>query len=79
MDGIKEYSIGRKEQRMRALWQLAASVMDLPAIRWTDFLRVFRAYCEKTGVPAEEQRDILRMLAKKAQAKYEIIRRKRES
>jgi serine/threonine protein kinase len=79
MDGIKEYSFGRKEQRTRPLWQLAASVMNLPTIRRTDFLRVFRAYCDKTALPEEQRRNMLRMLAEKARAKYEIIRRRRES
>jgi hypothetical protein len=53
--------------------------MNLPAIRRTDFLRVFRAYCDKTGVPEEGRRGIFRELVKKAQVKYEIIRRRRES
>jgi hypothetical protein len=70
MDGIKQYSVRRRSCQMRPLWQLAASVMGLPGIGRTDYLRMFRAYCEKTGIPVEHRRELLRELIRKAQAKH---------
>jgi hypothetical protein len=70
MDGIKQYSVRRKSCQMRALWQLAASVMGLAGISRTDYLRMFRTYCEKTGIPVEHRRELLRELIRRAQAKH---------
>ena len=70
MDGIKQYSVRRKNCQMRALWQLAASVMGLAGISRTDYLRTFGAYCEKAGIPVEHRREILRELIRRAQAKH---------
>ncbi len=70
MDGIKQYSVSRKSCQMRALWQLAASVMALAGVWRTDYLRMFRTYCEKAGVPAEHRRELLRELIRRAQAKH---------
>jgi serine/threonine protein kinase len=70
MDGIKQYSVRRRSCQMRPLWQLAASVMSVPEVLRTDYLRMFRAYCEKAAIPAEQRRQLLRELAAKALAKY---------
>lgn len=71
LDGIKQYFVRRKICQMRALWQLAASVMYLRGVYRTDYLRMFRAYCDKTGIPAEQRGTLFRELAAKARAKYE--------
>jgi hypothetical protein len=71
MDGIRQYFVRRKECQMRGLWQLAASVMGLKTVRRTDYLRVFRAYCEAVGIPAAERPAIFRELSEKAQAKFQ--------
>jgi heptosyltransferase I len=69
MDGIKQYFVRRKTCQMRALWRLAASVMPLSSVRRADYLRVFKTYCEKTGLPAAQRANIFRQLVRKAQAK----------
>ncbi len=70
MDGIKPYFIRSQKKQMRALWQLGASVMNLPNIRRTDYLRLFKAYCEKAGIPKEKHRQLRNLLAKKTVEKY---------
>jgi serine/threonine protein kinase len=70
LDGIKQYSARRESCQMRALWQMAASVMGLPGISRTDYLRMFSAYCEKLDIPRESRKGIFRGLAEKAGAKY---------
>jgi serine/threonine protein kinase len=71
VDGIKPYFVRRKGRQLQALWQLAASVMHLRGVYRTDYLRMFRAYCDKVGIPAEQRGPLFRELAAKAQAKYE--------
>ncbi len=70
LDGIKQYFGRRKICQMRPLWRLASSVMNLANIRRTDYLRMFRAYCDRVGIPAEQRGELLRELAAKATAKY---------
>lgn len=70
LDGIKQYFGRRKECQMRPLWRLASSVMGLANIRRTDYLRMFRAYCERVGIPVEQRGELLRELAAKASAKF---------
>ncbi|MFH1370310.1 MAG: lipopolysaccharide core heptose(II) kinase RfaY [Planctomycetota bacterium] len=70
LDGIKQYSARREEYQMRALWRLAASVMGIPNVRRTDYLRMFRAYCDIADIPTDQRRELFRELAAKALAKY---------
>jgi serine/threonine protein kinase len=70
MDGIKQYFGRREESQMRPLWRLASSVMDLAGIKRTDYLRMFREYCDRAGIPEEKRRGLLRELAGKATAKF---------
>jgi serine/threonine protein kinase len=68
MDGIKP---GRGESKqMSALWRLAASVMRIAGIRRTDYMRMFRAYCETAGIPQKRRGEIFRELSRRAEAKY---------
>jgi len=60
---------GGREQRFRSLWQLAASVMSLPAIYQTDYLRTFVAYSNLTGLEVSQRRGVFRELVKLAQVK----------
>ena len=69
MDGVKQYIFRRKTCQMRPFWQLAASVMNLPNVYRTDYLRVFTAYCEKVGIPVENRRAIYYEVAGLARAK----------
>jgi hypothetical protein len=57
---------------MQGLWQLTASVMGLPGITRTDYLRMFEIYCDEVRIPEEQRGDIYRRLAQKAQAKYRL-------
>jgi serine/threonine protein kinase len=70
LDGIKQYSARRESCQMRALWQLAASAMTLSSMRRTDYLRMFKAYCDKTAIPPEQRGELFRELAAKARAKF---------
>jgi tRNA A-37 threonylcarbamoyl transferase component Bud32 len=79
MDGIKQNSANNRENQMRGLWQLAASVMDLQTITNTDYLRVFRAYCEKMDIPAGEGREMLLQIIDNARTKYRRNIRRTES
>jgi tRNA A-37 threonylcarbamoyl transferase component Bud32 len=72
VDGIKQYFSASEDRQMQGLWQLAASVMELPGITRTDYLRAFEIYCDEVRMPAGERRDIFRRLAQKAQAKYRL-------
>ena len=72
VDGIKQYFSASEDRQMQGLWQLAASVMELPGITRTDYLRAFEIYCDEVRIPAGERRDIFRRLAQKAQAKYRL-------
>ena len=72
VDGIKQYFSASEDRQMQGLWQLAASVMELPGITRTDYLRAFEIYCDEVRIPAEQRRDIFRRLAQKAQAKYRL-------
>jgi serine/threonine protein kinase len=70
MDGIKRYFLRRRHNRLRSLWRLAASLMPVPDINRTDYLRVFKIYCQLTGLEIAQQRQIYRELASRAKAKY---------
>lgn len=69
MDGIKHYIFRRRSRQFRSLWQLAASLMSIPAINRTDYWRTFTAYCDLIGLDYEPRRHLFRQLAKRAQAK----------
>lgn len=69
MDGIKRYIVPSKSRQYRSLWQLAASLMSVPGINRTDFLRTFTTYCNLTGLEPSQRRPLYRYLAKRAQAK----------
>ncbi len=73
MDGIKPYFICRADRQMRALWRLAASIMIIPSIGRTDYTRLFRAYCERMGIPKGQRGGIFRRVAKKASYKYRVM------
>lgn len=70
MDGIKRNVPLSRDRQMRALWQMAASVMALPGIGRTDYMRVFRAYCDNVEIPQSHRRDVLEGLVQEARAKY---------
>ena len=72
VDGIKQYFSHSEDRQTQGLWQLAASVMGLPGITRTDYLRAFEIYCDEVRIPEEQRRDIFRRLAQKAQAKYRL-------
>ncbi|MGA2679638.1 MAG: lipopolysaccharide kinase InaA family protein [Sedimentisphaerales bacterium] len=72
VDGIKQYFSASEDRQMQGLWQLAASVMELPGITRTDYLRAFEIYCDEVRIPEGERRDIFRRLVQKAQAKYRL-------
>ena len=72
VDGIKRYFSHSDERQMQGLWQLAASVMGLPGITRTDYLRTFKKYCDKAAIAGKHRGDIFRRLSQKAQAKYEM-------
>jgi serine/threonine protein kinase len=68
MDGIRP---GRGEDKqMSALWRLAASVMGIAGIRRTDYMRMFKTYCETAGIPPEREGEIFHELSRRAQTKY---------
>jgi hypothetical protein len=59
-------------QRFRAMWHLGASLLNIPAVSRTDYLRTFTAYCELTGIAAERRKRLFREIAAKARVKYFI-------
>jgi lipopolysaccharide heptosyltransferase I len=70
MDGIKPYRLRRESHRLRSLWQLGASILSVPAVNRTDYLRFFTAYCNLIGPWAlRHRRIIFRWLSNKAKAK----------
>jgi hypothetical protein len=69
MDGIKRYVLPSRSRRLRPLWHLAASLMSVPHINRTDYLRTFYAYCDLTGLDPSLRRPLYRLLARRAQAK----------
>jgi serine/threonine protein kinase len=75
VDGIKQYFSHSEDRQMQGLWQLAVSVMGLPGITRTDYLRMFEIYCDEVRIPAEQRGDNYRRLAQKAQAKYRLKRK----
>jgi tRNA A-37 threonylcarbamoyl transferase component Bud32 len=79
MDGIKQNPGNNRENQMRGLWQLAASVMGLKTITNSDYLRVFRAYCEKMDIPAGQGREMLQQIIDNAEAKYQRNNQRTES
>lgn len=70
MDGIKPYWLRRESRRLRSLWQLAASLMSIPAVNQTDYFRTFTTYSNLTGLEPSQRRRIFRELSAKAKAKY---------
>ncbi len=69
-DGIKPYRIRRKSRQLRSLWQLAASLLSVPAVNRTDYLRTFITYCNLTGLSASNRRVIFLWLSAMAEAKH---------
>jgi lipopolysaccharide heptosyltransferase I len=69
-DGIKPYFLFAQTQRLRSLWQLAASLLSIPALSRTDYLRLFSHYSSLTGIDPSRRRALLRELSEKAEAKY---------
>ncbi len=69
MDGIKRYLLPSRSRQYRSLWQLAASLISVPGISRTDYLRTFTAYCNLTGLGPSQRRTLYRYLAKRALAK----------
>ena len=69
MDGIKRYVLPSRSRRLRSLWHLAASLMSVPDINRTDYLRTFYAYCDLTGLDHSLRRPLYRLLARRAQKK----------
>jgi heptosyltransferase-1 len=69
VDGIKPYSLRRKSQRFRSLWQLAASLFSVPAISRSDYLRCFTRYCNLTGIEVSHRRVIFLWLSGKAKSR----------
>ncbi len=70
MDGIKRNIFQRSKKQLRCLWQLAASVMNVPNVNRTDYFRVFRAYCDLTGIEHQQRKQLFYKLAKKAETKF---------
>ncbi len=68
LDGIKQYSAGGEEHQKRALWRLGASVMGIASVSRTDYVRMFRAYCDVADIPTDQRRGLFRELAAKASA-----------
>jgi heptosyltransferase-1 len=69
-DGIKPYFLFTQTQRFRSLWQLAASLLSIPALSRTDYLRLFSHYCNLTGIDPSRRRALFRELSDKAEAKF---------
>ncbi len=72
VDGIQSYFLRsgkRRNCQFRALWQLAASLLSVPAVNRTDYLRTFMAYSNLTGIEPSHRREIFRWLLRKAKAK----------
>ncbi|MFH1615285.1 MAG: lipopolysaccharide kinase InaA family protein [Planctomycetota bacterium] len=73
MDGIKRYFIRRTASRIRSLARLAASVIAVPGINSTDFLRMFLIYCDLTGIKKSRRSRIFRKIAKLALKKWKKL------
>jgi serine/threonine protein kinase len=69
MDGIKRYILPSRSRQLRPLWHLAASLLSVPDINRTDYLRTFYAYCDLTGLDPSLRRTLYRLLARRAQKK----------
>jgi lipopolysaccharide heptosyltransferase I len=70
VDGIKPYFLLKASQRFRSLWQLAASLLSMSAVKRTDYIRLFENYCDLTGIEPSRRKEIFRLLSGKAEAKY---------
>ncbi len=70
VDGIKSYFLRRRSYRFRSLWQLAASILSIPAVNRTDYFRTFTAYSNLTGLEPSQRRRIFRELSDRAKAKH---------
>ncbi len=70
MDGIKPYRLRRKSCQFRSLWQLGASLMSVPAVNRTDYLRTFTTYCNLIGLDVSQRKQIFRELSDMAKAKH---------
>lgn len=68
LDGIKQYSAGGEEHQKRALWRLGASVMGIASVNRTDYMRMFRAYCDVADIPTDQRKGLFRELAERASA-----------
>lgn len=69
VDGIKPYFWRSSSRQLRSLWQLAASLLSIPSVNRTDYLRLFTAYCNLTGLKSQPG-EIYRLLSDKAKAKH---------
>ena len=70
MDGIKRNIFQKSKNQLRCLWQLAASVMNVPCVNRSDYLRVFTAYCDLTDIAHWQRKQLFYQLAKKAKIKF---------
>ena len=70
VDGIKPYFLRRRSRRFRSLWQLAASLLSVPAVNRTDYFRTFTTYSNLTGLELSQRRRIFRELSDRAKAKH---------
>jgi len=70
IDGIKRYILRRRNCQLRSLWQLAASVVSIPTVNRTDYLRTFRVYCGLVGIDESQRHRIFRELAGCARVKH---------
>jgi lipopolysaccharide heptosyltransferase I len=70
MDGIKPYRLRRKSCQLRSLWQLGASLISVPAVSRTDYLRTFTTYSNLIGLELSQRHRIFRELSAKVKAKH---------
>jgi hypothetical protein len=80
MEGIKQYFLRKEARRMQMLSHLAASAMAIPAVRRTDYLRMFKVYCQKADIPDTPfRKDVYRMLTQEALAEFQSIGRRQKT
>jgi serine/threonine protein kinase len=70
MDGIKPMNFFSHSRIMQPLCRLGAALMGTRNVRRTDFLRVFTAYCDLTGIDKNIRRRLYSELAAKARKKF---------
>ncbi len=77
VDGIKKYFTKSRSRQLQGLWQLAASLMELPALTRTDYRRMFEIYCDEVMITRQRRGHIYRWMAQKAAAKYRFKKAKK--